>query len=189
MLWEITMLLLCVVEPVKAEEPAKELTPEEYKQGYEDAIDRIRVLQQKMYHNDRVMYIGKQWFDSLIQEVQQLRRENTAVNKQLQSVRDYLEREYHVYLSDITGKVYDETDSPLYREKVLRRIVEEKLRKERDDRDLDKAVYEARTSSLNKELYAIGRERDELRRRLDEAHRYFKSLQDAGVIEATGTSR
>ena len=181
-MWKTLVVLMLLVVPVQAAE--KELTPQDYKAGYEDAAQQVKTLQWELYHSDRFITIGRTWYNAVLEEVRELRRENTAVKKQLQTARDYLEHlsPKPVYISDITGKMYNETESPLYRENVARRIVEENLKREKEDRSLDRAYSEAEISRLNNRLYTVGQERDTYKKQVDQDRLYFQSLIDNGIL-------
>jgi hypothetical protein len=168
-------LLFCAVVSVGADK--KDDVIKEYQQ-------QVKTLQQELFRSDMFVTVGRKWFAAVLNEVRELRRENTTTKKALQTARDYLERlPKPVYISDISGKIYDETDSPLYREHVARRIVEEKLKKEQEDRALDNAVLERKKiSQLNRDLYLIASERDRYKQQMEEARRYFQALRDRGFI-------
>jgi hypothetical protein len=180
----VCSLFVLVCGVANATEIDKPVTTAEYKEGFEKAIEKMVSVERALYRSDMVLSVGRHMYGTLLEEVRQLRKENTIQKKQLQSARDYLERlNPPAYISDITGTIYNEVDPPLYREKVLRQTVEEKLKRERDDRALDIAAFEAKISKLNRKIGELGAEREELTKQLQECRTYFKSLKDKGIVK------
>lgn len=161
---------------------AEELTKEQYKQAYEEKTVQVKELQWELYRSDQFITIGRKWYQNLVEETRELRKENTGLKKQLQSARDYLEMK-GVFLSDITNKVYNITEGPLYLEKLARQRAEEQFRQEKAERDVSTRVLERKISELNRELYLVGQERDTYQKQVNEDRQYFQALQKNGIIK------
>ena len=168
------LLFIFLISPVYATE---ELTKEQYQQAYEEKVEQVKKLKWQLYNSDRYMSIGKAWYDELLKEVRELRRDNTGLEKQLHTARNYLEAK-GIYINDITGKIYNETEGPLWLEKIARRSVEQKLLQQKAEHDLDSKISQTKISELNYELYSVAQERDKYKKQVEEDKRYFQALQN-----------
>lgn len=176
---KILYLMLCCL--MFSQLQAQEITKEDYKKSYEEAMSQVKTLQHDLYKTDQNVRIGIHWYQVIRVEVFQLRNENAVFRKRLQVVRDYLESK-GIYLSDLDGRVYDYNKNPLYLEQIARQKVEEQLKIEKVQRDLDKVVNERKIQELNRDYYLLNQECIKYKKQVEEDQRYFKMLQQRGFV-------
>lgn len=139
----------------------------------EDIIKENKTLRLQLFKNDTTSSAGYRMLVDMLEDNRILRAENFGLKKENQAARDYLEGQ-GVYLSTITGKKTNITESPLYLEKAEHKATREKLKLEKAERDADKYYYEAQTLKSNQELAKIIQERDKL---FQERDLYKKSYE------------
>jgi len=161
---------------------AEDITEGQYKKSYEDAIVQVKSLRHQLYKADQRLLVDNQWYQIIQEEISQLRTDNSVLKKNLQAARDYLESK-GIYISDLTGRVYDYTKSPLYREKIARQIVDEKLRLEKNEHDFHNQVYERKIAELNRDYYLLNQECLKYKNQVEEDKRYFGALQQQGIVK------
>jgi hypothetical protein len=154
----------------------------------EDIIKENKSLRRQLLKNDGISLLGYLGLVDMLEGNRNLRAENWGLKKANQAYRIYLENQ-GVYLSDITGKKIDTTESPLYIEKAEHRVTVNKLRLERANREADRYSYEARLSKSGQNVAeamlqreVLAKERDKYKGLYEEWMKYAKSLEVPQIV-------
>ncbi|MDD2731755.1 MAG: hypothetical protein PHI53_01010 [Candidatus Pacebacteria bacterium] len=146
----------------------------------EDVVKENKVLRYQLLRNETTSAIGYRTFRDMIEDNRTLRAENLGLKRENQAARAYLE-EQGIYLSSITGKETDITESPLYLEKEEHNATKNRLFLERAKREAERSSFEAQVLKLQQELSEAIRDRRVYKEAYEAWRRHAKGLKGSST--------
>jgi len=142
----------------------------------DDIIKENKCLRLQLLKNDVTSSIGYRSLNDMLEDNRTLRVENWKLKRENQSARNYLEVQ-GIYLSEVTGKKADFTQSPLYLEKAEHKTTRGKLKLIEEEGKAARIFYELETLKKDQELAKTINERDLYRTGYEQWRNYAKSLE------------